>query len=96
MGTTADKLGQLIRSKAAIRTAIISSGVDIPSTEPFKNYAYFIEQIATIPETTPIQDVLCMCDIINDLGIRAYEEYIYTAEDIIKLENLVNLIVEGE
>lgn len=95
MGTTSDKLGQLVRSKAAIRTAIINTGVNMPANEPFKNYSYYIEQISNLPESTPIEDILHLMDILECLPNKPYEEHAYSEEDINKINSMIDLIVEG-
>lgn len=47
MGTIADKLAKLRQTKETIRRAISQKGVTIPSTTPFRQFAFYIEDIFT-------------------------------------------------
>lgn len=96
MGTTSDKLNQLMRSKSSIRTAITSSGVNMPINEPFKNYGYYIEQISTLPETTSLSDLMTIADMSEEVIIGKYKNYKYTEQDEQILTSLLNRILEGE
>lgn len=95
MSTTQQKLALLINNKNKVKTAIMEKGVDVPVDAPFSEYGNLIRLIGDIPETSDMQDILVMCDIIADLGNRPYSEHIYTEDEIAQLESLVNLIVEG-
>lgn len=96
MGTTSDKLNQLMRSKSSIRTAITSSGVNMPINEPFKNYAYYIEQISTLPETTSLADMMTLADMIEEVYEGHYTNYKYTEQDEQNLTTILDRILEGE
>lgn len=96
MGTTSDKLNRLMKSKSAIRTAITNSGVDMPVNEPFKNYAYFIEQISTLPETTSLADLMIISDMVEEVYEGKYENYEYTEQDEQNLITILDRILEGE
>lgn len=45
MGTTAEKLAYLSGTKAAIKGAIVDSGVDVPAVTPFRGYAGKVQSI---------------------------------------------------
>lgn len=93
--TIEQKLTTLINSKAKISAAIAEKGVEISSSTPFSEYGELIKLIGEMPETSNMQDVLMMVDLVEDLGVRPYNEHTYTDEDIQKLTDLVNFIVEG-
>lgn len=95
MATTQQRLSLLINNKNDIKVAIEEQGVEVPTNTPLSGYGDLIRLIGDVPETSDIQDILMMCDIVEDLGIRPYVEHTYTQDDITELENLVNLIVEG-
>lgn len=50
MGTTAEKLEYLNATKSAIKDAIVSKGVDVPESIPFRQYAEKVQQISGGPK----------------------------------------------
>lgn len=96
METLEQQLVTLINSKTKISAAIAEKGVEITSSTPLSEYGELIKLIGELPETSNMQDILMMADLVNDLGIRPYKEHTYTEEEIQNINNLVNLIVEGE
>lgn len=50
MGTTADKLAYLQGTKAAIKSAIVNKGVDVPDGTTFRGYAEKIGDIIDVPD----------------------------------------------
>lgn len=99
MGSTIQKkLTRLVDTKNAIRQKIISLGVDVPNSTPFKDYPDLIEKIssAEFPETTTDQDLLQLLDLYVWLGTEAYEDHTYTEDEIQAVYNLLDLIIEGE
>lgn len=96
MGTTSDKLSQLMKSKTAIRNAITNAGVEMPVGELFKNYGYYIEQISTLPETTSLSDMMVLADLSEEMIIGKYSNYEYTEQDEEVLTTILNRILEGE
>lgn len=95
--TIQEKLTRLIDTKDAIRQRIISLGVDVPNSTPFKDYPDLIEQISTaeFPETTTDQDLLQLLDLYVWLGTENYEDHAYTEGEIQAVYDLLNLIVDG-
>lgn len=97
MASVQDNLTKLLNTKNAIRQKIISLGVDVPIDTPFGKYSDFIEQIthAEFEETTTDQDLLQLIDLYRYLGSAEYEDHTYTDEELQKVNDLVDRIVEG-
>lgn len=95
--TIQTKLGKLIDTKNNIRQTLISLGADVPINIPFANYPDIISQLSKIefPETTTDQDLLQLLDLYRWLGTDDYKDHIYTDEEIQRVTELLNRIVEG-
>lgn len=94
--TTQDKLTRLIDTKIAIRQAIMNLGVDVPYDTPFSGYPELISKIVgDFEETTTDQDLLQMVDAYNFLGIDGYEDHTYTDEELQKINELIDIIING-
>lgn len=94
--TTTDKLRQLQNTKIKIKNAIASQGIDMPTATTFNDYSDFIEQIGTAAPTSSTRDLMMLADYYENLMHGEYVHDNYTDEDDMRVENLVNLIVEGE
>lgn len=94
--TTQDKLTRLIDTKIAIRQAIMNLGVDVPYDTPFSGYPELISKIVgDFEETTTDQDLLQMIDAYNFLGIDGYEDHTYTDEELQRINELIDIIING-
>lgn len=54
--TLQEKLAQILRTKTAIKNAIIAKGVEIPESTPFSNYPAMIDEIGKPPWIAITQD----------------------------------------
>ena len=97
MTTLEQKLTRLINTKSDIRQKLISYGVDVPFETPFKEYANLIDQIKEVEfeETTLDQDLLQIIDLYEFLVNEEYEDYSYTAEEILQVHDLLDSINNG-
>lgn len=95
-GKVANKLKKLMNTKIKIRTAIVESGVNMPSQIKFNEFDQYIKKIKTIEDTTDTQDLMLICDMLIELKEGTYKESEYTEDEIIELNKILDLIVEGE
>lgn len=93
MGTTADKLNYLIETKNAIKEAIISMGVTIDDSTPFRDYASKILEISS--DTTAVASDILLNKTAYSQGEKITGTYNVMTEDIPEvggtIEETINL-----
>lgn len=94
--TLEDRFILLIDTKSAIKNKLIEKGAVITTQTPFSSYPEIIETLINIEDTTEISDLLNFEELDSNFGITDFVEYNYTEEEINKIMELLNKIVEGE
>lgn len=93
--TLTDKINLLLNTKTNIQTAISECGISMPTGTPFSQYKNYIKQIYKLEDTTDTQDLLQMCDLVEELETSKYIEHTYNTAEIKEVENLIDYILEG-
>lgn len=93
--TLTDKINLILDTKTKIQVAITNSGVAMPPETTFNKYSNYISKISKVSESTDIEDLLVICDLLKEIGVTEYIEHTYTEQEITEVESLIDYILEG-